>query len=275
MPCALTEPNNYPDYLKAILEEIAAGNDNDLKTCACGLRSPTTEDGCLIVDEDGKVGAFPFCISLVTSGVGDDTDYPLKLTLKQVMNLYWQTNSWNFTSRGFGESKCTCPGSPSPCPSTGEIINYTGNKRNTVSGPFPPKKNLTCSNYFLYLANGQYVLNGTSGSIEDIVIVSIFESSTIPMKYKKEGASYYFYPYFKISVGTYAVCASNTQSYAVECLGALGGARVGNTLSVPISILDQYCSDIKLYTRIYADSVDDRVICRKDGDVSISSLKFI
>ena len=66
MSCALTDEGNYPDYLKAILRQIAAENNDTLQECACYLKSPTTEDGCLIVDEDGKIGGFPFCWKLVS-----------------------------------------------------------------------------------------------------------------------------------------------------------------------------------------------------------------
>lgn len=37
MPCALTSPYNYPDYLKITLKEIEIGDDENLKIAACGF----------------------------------------------------------------------------------------------------------------------------------------------------------------------------------------------------------------------------------------------
>jgi hypothetical protein len=54
MPCAITEPGGYPDYLKSILKTIATENNDTLKACACSLRSPVSDEGCLILDEDNK-----------------------------------------------------------------------------------------------------------------------------------------------------------------------------------------------------------------------------
>lgn len=102
MPCALTEPDNYPDYLKSYLKEIAVGNNEELKTCACQLKTPLNNEGCPIVDEDGKVGAFPFCVTNIANiSVGGICGGPewyacsyeqgSGLTLKQAMRMYWLT----------------------------------------------------------------------------------------------------------------------------------------------------------------------------------------
>ena len=88
MPCALTSDADYPDYLKSILKEIEAGNDEELKACACALRSPVTDEGCPVVDEDGKVGAFPYCIA-EGNNVGPTTPRPLGFSMKQIMRMYW------------------------------------------------------------------------------------------------------------------------------------------------------------------------------------------
>lgn len=91
MPCALTaEPGNYPDYLKKILKEIKAENDDEAKACACSLITPTTDEGCAITDEDGKVLAFPFCLDTTAPAI--DPNYErndLALTYKQAMKFYW------------------------------------------------------------------------------------------------------------------------------------------------------------------------------------------
>jgi len=88
MPCALTEPDNYPDYLKSILKEIDAGSDDELKDCACDLKSPVDDEGCLIVDENNKIGGFPFCIA-EGNNVGPTTPRPLGFSMKQIMRMYW------------------------------------------------------------------------------------------------------------------------------------------------------------------------------------------
>jgi hypothetical protein len=92
MPCAITSGADYPDYLKAILKEIAVGNDTTLKNCACSLRSPATEDGCLIVDEDGKIGAFPFCVPTGTITSGSF----IAVSLKEAMSIFWKVKIMSF-----------------------------------------------------------------------------------------------------------------------------------------------------------------------------------
>ena len=88
MPCALTEPDNYPDYLKKILKEIDVGSDDELKDCACDLKSLVDDEGCLIVDENNKIGGFPFCIA-EGNNVGPTTPRPLGFSMKQIMRMYW------------------------------------------------------------------------------------------------------------------------------------------------------------------------------------------
>jgi hypothetical protein len=56
MACGLTN-SNYPDYLSSILSDINAGNDDELKACACNLKS--------YVDVNSKPYALPICISSV------------------------------------------------------------------------------------------------------------------------------------------------------------------------------------------------------------------
>jgi len=101
MPCALTEPNNYPDYLKSILKEIDAGSDDELKDCACSLKTPTTDEGCPITDSDGKVGLFPGCLVIEDNGLQ-------LFTLKEIMEIYWKTKSFTLNvdfNYDDGESK--------------------------------------------------------------------------------------------------------------------------------------------------------------------------
>ena len=104
MPCAITEPDNYPDYIKSLLKAIAAGNNTDLKTCACSLRTPVDNEGCPIIGEDGKIGAFPFCITESDGNTGNNTLFPIGFTLKELMTIYWGT-AGKMTAKGnYGES---------------------------------------------------------------------------------------------------------------------------------------------------------------------------
>ena len=268
MPCALTSDADYPDYLKKILKEIDIGDDDELTNCACKLVTPITDEGCEILDEDNKVGAFPFCCTLVTDGVGEDTEYPLKLTLKQAMNLYWQTTSWNFVASANGYS----------C-SYSTIINFTGSARTSLSfvdevGPPPPQKNLVCRNFFQYLTNYTGESCGSLGcssfSENNTLISSMFESLDYPMKYKKEGGIYYFYPLFNITIGSYGACTSTMVSSAETCTDAQLGITNGPDSLLTVKILNESCFPVKLYTRIMSDTAD----CRHGGSASISSLEF-
>jgi hypothetical protein len=42
------------------LIQTYSGNDDVFKACACGLKTPTNDEGCPILDEDGKVGLSHF-----------------------------------------------------------------------------------------------------------------------------------------------------------------------------------------------------------------------
>lgn len=117
MPCALAEPGNYPDYLKSILKEIDSGNDNELKTCACSLRTPTTDEGCIIPDEDGKLLAFPFCLPTepiaISYNIQNYATASIGLSYKQAMNIYWKRKPFTmeFKANGVGIEHCS-PGDP-------------------------------------------------------------------------------------------------------------------------------------------------------------------
>ena len=275
MPCALTSNAGYPDYLKKILKEIDIGNDEDLKNCACKLVTPVTDEGCEILDEDNKVGAFPFCSTLVTDGVGEDTEYPLKLTLKQAMNLYWQTTKWKFDASADGYS----------CGLTYHI-DFTESKKTSVKfvnfddevDPPPPQKNLVCRNYFQYLTDWTGQICGSEKcdeiSDEDVIFCSMFESSDSPMKYKKEGNTYYFYPFFSLSVGTYAVCTSTTKTGAETCTNAVMPTLDAGEASVTVKILKEECFPLKMYTKIFGPSTEEFGCFNYGGSTSISSLEF-
>jgi hypothetical protein len=111
-------------------------------------------------------------------------------------------------------------------------------------------------------------------SDEDAIIASAFESLDYPMKHKKEGDTYYFYPRFFIAFGVYAICSSNSEANATDCLNAAKGAKDGGNLSVPITILGESCTALRLYTKIYTDTSEPGVYCTKSGKAYVSSLQF-
>jgi hypothetical protein len=263
MACALTESTNYPAYLQAILNEIKVGNNDELKACACSLKSPVDDEGCLILDENNKVGAFPFCSTLVTDGVGDDTAYPLKLTLKQAMNLYWQTTNWKFLASAQSSSSC----------GSSWGINYTQNKRITSSA-VPPSKNLVCQNVFQYTINYNGSICTVDGCTPFVgsnnIISSIFETFSNQIKYKKEGDIYYFYPYFYLgAIGTYGTCAGTQQSIAGDCDGTNWGTATSYTVNVKI-LGETVSTPLRIYQKIFAPQD-----CSYSGNSSISILEFI
>lgn len=133
MPCALTSNADYPDYLKSILSAINAGDDNQLKACACQLGTPLSQDGCPILDEDGKLGAFPFCIpeapnSIPCENGGGNAPFLSmfnEISLKNLMRLYWTTQTIDVA---FSAEICT-------------------NKRQTLKRSTTEQKRLVCKDF--------------------------------------------------------------------------------------------------------------------------------
>jgi hypothetical protein len=111
MPCPLTSDLEYPDYVKKILKEIEVGNDQRLKDCACKLKTVVDEEGCPILDEDNKLGLFPFCITdtetdPTTMGLSLghpwlNYPYAVGLSLDDMMHLFWRVI-------GYSEPKSSC-----------------------------------------------------------------------------------------------------------------------------------------------------------------------
>jgi len=250
MPCALTEPTNYPAYLQTILKEINAGNNDDLKDCACSLRSPVNDEGCPIIDEDGKIGAFPFCCPLVTTGVGANTNYPLKLTLKQAMLLYWQVKSFNHS---FTESShYTVFGQPpGPCVSVSPIPGLSQARSGTMlildqnfEAITEYKKRVCSSRIALF-----YYFNSYSEGIFGYLFGNGIEP---PIKYKKEGDTYYFYPFFQMSaIGDYGHAWSINEFSVGDC---------------PCSCCSPYLTNTTLNVKINNTSSQvDVVLCNSTG----------
>lgn len=119
MACALTETGDYPDYLKKILKEIDIGNDDELKDCACSLKTPTTDEGCPITDSDGKLVAFPFCLSDTNPNLSSSEYFNefytsnIGLSYKEAMKLYWKRDPIDISFKANGSlsnpQSETCP----------------------------------------------------------------------------------------------------------------------------------------------------------------------
>lgn len=86
MPCGLISNLDYESNLKRILKEINAGNNIELKTYACSLKTPITNEGCAITNTEGKTCAFPFCIE---NGVINTGSF-ITLSFDQLINLWWK-----------------------------------------------------------------------------------------------------------------------------------------------------------------------------------------
>jgi hypothetical protein len=201
MPCAITEPDNYPDYLKTILKEIAAGDDDELKACACSLKSPVTDEGCPITDEDGKIGAFPFCWKLVSQEeVGYNTYYPLKMTMKQAMSLYWNSKSLDGSKTA---GTCTGKGG-NGCRST-DVLHGGSASADEIIRTGKEKKEFVCF-HPLYFSNGSSTSTSrgcTASRVVDATLQLIFFTTNTAGdccffpdngRYVKNDNKYDFYP---------------------------------------------------------------------------------
>jgi hypothetical protein len=117
MPCPLLGSDNYPDYIKKILQEINAGNDDELKTCACLLKTVLDDQHeCAEPMTDGKLALFPFCIidtetdPTTISVAGNPYSYwpfPIGISLDDLMLLYWQ--NYNISINGIDFITCPTP----------------------------------------------------------------------------------------------------------------------------------------------------------------------
>ena len=263
MPCPLVTNADYPDYIKTVLKEINVGKDEEKKVCACQLRSPQTEEGCLILDEDQKVPLFPFCSTLVegdpSGQVGENTDYPLKLTLKQAMDLYWKTKSWKFQAAS--SSNCSC-------------FNYTWqDKKVEIYAPIEDKKERVCRVIIYLVASYKgNVCGSPNPDIGDYSIVGELFGTPTPMKHHKEGQEWFFYPYFQIYVSNYAVCGAQSYAASEECMVAAFGNEHFGTSNVPVKILGKEIKDPFVLHKSRWISISD--MCPNFGDVSISKLEF-
>jgi hypothetical protein len=171
MACGATSNLDYPDYIKEMLKIINAENDNTLKSCACSLRSPLTDEGCPVVDEDGKVGLFPFC---VTQGgqVGNNTSNPVGMPLKDVMTLYWKPKTFRIvedwhTRWGNGDQyDATVNGSTNVTLSTG--------KTKMSEALCPPFDTIIAGNAGTFTKKNPAATPPFTGPVTDTLILQLF-----------------------------------------------------------------------------------------------------
>lgn len=240
MPCALTSNFDYPDYLKAILKEIEAGNDDGLKTCACRLKTPLTDEGCPVLDEDGKIGSFPFCWTFTenTSLVGDGTLNPIKLTLKDAMWLYWESKNFNHNVSYFEGGIGDDCGSYSY-----SFKNAKLNKNNnSTSIEYNNNKKLLVCAHSLNLVYSWTVTCSKQGGGSGQYIYAYFFSGNGNNYYILEGDHYYFYPSFRSSnFGGYAGSTDTDNNFGIDY--EIGQVGCGVNSSGPVT---QYNAQIKI-----------------------------
>jgi hypothetical protein len=130
MACAACkELDIYPDYLKAILKEINAGNDDNLKSCTCQLRS--------YIDKNKKAYVLPLCISSMNgtdnqlytaltqaapNGIIREVD-PQKIMELQFKYKELKTNVFGKGEGDFGAS-CSDEGNDNPYTGFSELITF-------------------------------------------------------------------------------------------------------------------------------------------------------
>lgn len=102
MPCPIIDNQKFPDYLERVLKRIQVENDNNLKSCACQLATPAV-DGCPIIFDSNKAGAFKGCLnrddSLVYTVYDAFNTSETSITeSKDSMAIWWLLKSIQFTS---------------------------------------------------------------------------------------------------------------------------------------------------------------------------------
>lgn len=254
MPCKI-DPM-YPDYLKQLLKEIEYGADEKLKLCACSLKTPETREGCPILDDEEKKGAFPFCwVEGSPASVGKKTKYPLKLTLKQAMWLYWQSKS--FESKG----SYTENGGYPICGSANYSYKAAKLRKNNIEDGLEyqgDKKQLVCPHvlsfdYNIDVTRGNPVCAG--GSIVRTIAYAFGDNNI----YVKQGGAYYFYPEFRAgNTGAYDGNTDTLDLFGLCDNCFMGDAnltcRVSGESSASISILGERIS----YSVFYCTDGDER-----------------
>jgi hypothetical protein len=90
MSCSLKDAD-FPKYLKGYIEEALAGRDETLKGCVCQIKAPV-KDGCLILDEDEKNVAFPFCLA-DSAPSSPYLEANIGLSYKDAMRFFWNRSS--------------------------------------------------------------------------------------------------------------------------------------------------------------------------------------
>lgn len=103
MPCPIIENAKYPNYLETILKTIQVENNDELKSCACNLVSPTRLDGCPIIFDTNKLGLFKSCLdrdsSLVYTVYDSFETFETSIVdSKNSLAIWWLLKSIKFTA---------------------------------------------------------------------------------------------------------------------------------------------------------------------------------
>jgi hypothetical protein len=168
MACGLKSSDNYPDYLKTILKEINIGNDTNLQSCACSLKS--------YIDVNSKPYLLPICISSVNGE--DNTTYTTlnnyiisqggttelrAIDPQRIMELQYKYKSFDLNIIGNGyppSATCTDEGPSVESSGFSEIMKV---KKYNES-----RKNQVCDMFFLFggTVNHGY-LSDCDGPVQD------------------------------------------------------------------------------------------------------------
>lgn len=252
MPCpTLQQPLDFPKYLLNIFKEVDIGKDENLKKCNCKLHIPYKkfDTACKEIiyqfsaDKRYIKGGFPFCnikYSENDPSVGPGTQYPIRLTLEQAMNLYWNskyfTNNFSaITSWGYSltypcPDGAVCSGGGSDSESWvqyGKIQNIC--KTNETLDPnfkLNEQKELICPGALYLLYDYDHALGSCSGctpggpscyetkSKEFTAGMSLFEADPdLPqLKIVKKNNIYWFYPRINFFLSKYGLYVSNDPS---------------------------------------------------------------
>lgn len=297
MPCpTFQKPLDFPKYLLNIIKEIDMGKDKTLKQCNCKLHIPykkfeTCKEAIYEFFNDDKCyikGGFPFCnikYSENDPSVGPGSQYPIKLTLVQAMNLYWNskkfTNSFSaITSWGYSITyPCpdgeVCSGGGSDSESWvqygGEQNICTSNETLDPNFKFNEQKQLICPNALYLLYDYDHELGSCAGctpgdpicyeskSKEFTAGLGLFESGIdLPqLKIVKKDNIYWFYPRISFLLSKYGLYVSNDPSLLEPDPASDLPTLPLEEVSVGFYFNDEKLDDMKLYVLKFTNANPD------------------
>jgi hypothetical protein len=180
------------------------------------------------------------------------------------MNLYWKVNSWTFKAANFVQGCGGCTYS----------IDFNGDQ---IYDNAPIMKERVCKKAYNFLTNytAENCCGGNPPCVTDsqtgVIIASLFDDPDYPMKCKKEGSVYYFYPIFSIGISHYSVSAAQTQSAANDLLCCSARENM-SSLTKSVKIID---SNVNFrYYRTKWSGIEGPPPCSYNPTMSISQLDF-